>query len=235
MCPQRLERRCTLICPHRLRLALRLGWLLGLHLRHSCRRGDARQPPGAAPKGARSLQYSTQASTYVDPCNLFIKNLDGAISSNDLFDTFKAFGHIVSARVMRDNDGKSREFGFVSFTTPDEAHHALQAMDNAKLGARKITVRLHEPKTMRQEKLAARFAAAHGETSEAADASGSTGNARAAEPTAKADKRQSRSYFQAGVPADANGLGGRGAAALAHGCPCATSCSRASSRAACRS
>ncbi len=161
---------------------------------------------GAAPKGARSLQYSNQASTYVDPCNLFIKNLDGAISSNDLFDTFKAFGHIVSARVMRDNDGKSREFGFVSFTTPDEAHHALQAMDNAKLGARKITVRLHEPKTMRQEKLAARFAAAHGETSEAADASGSTGNARAAEPTAKADKRQSRSYFQAGVPADANGL-----------------------------
>ncbi|KAI3485257.1 hypothetical protein L1887_51542 [Cichorium endivia] len=133
---------------------------------------------------------------------------------------------------MRDNDGKSREFGFVSFTTPDEAHHALQAMDNAKLGARKITVRLHEPKTMRQEKLAARFAAAHGETSEAADASGSTGNARAAEPTAKADKRQSRSYFQAGVPADANGLAGRGAAALAHGGSCATSCSRASSRAA---
>lgn len=160
----------------------------------------------AAPKGARSLQYSNQASTYVDPCNLFIKNLDGAISSNDLFDTFKAFGHIVSARVMRDNDGKSREFGFVSFTTPDEAHHALQAMDNAKLGARKITVRLHEPKTMRQEKLAARFAAAHGETNEAADASGSAANARAAEPTARADKRQSRSYFQAGVPADANGL-----------------------------
>ncbi|SPO26791.1 related to polyadenylate-binding protein 3 [Ustilago trichophora] len=158
----------------------------------------------AAQKGSRgSLQYSSQASTYVDPCNLFIKNLDAEINSNDLFDTFKAFGHIVSARVMRDNDGKSREFGFVSFTTPDEARQALQAMDNAKIGSKKITVRLHEPKTMRQEKLAARFNAVNAEGS---DASTASTNGAANPSTSKADKRQSRSYFKAGVPSDANGL-----------------------------
>lgn len=160
----------------------------------------------AAQKGTRGpLQYSSQASTYVDPCNLFIKNLDADINSNDLYDTFKTFGHIVSARVMRDNDGRSREFGFVSFTTPDEARQALQAMDNAKLGSKKVTVRLHEPKTLRQEKLAARFGAANGESSEAGASVDAT-NGRASGPASKADKRQSRSYFKAGVPADANGL-----------------------------
>lgn len=153
-----------------------------------------------AQKGARvPLQYSSQASTYVDPCNLFIKNLDPNMESNDLFDTFKRFGHIVSARVMRDDNGKSREFGFVSFTTPDEAQQALQAMDNAKLGTKKIIVRLHEPKTMRQEKLAARYNAANADNSDMSSNSPPT-EAR------KADKRQSRSYFKAGVPSDASGL-----------------------------
>ncbi|CDR88537.1 related to polyadenylate-binding protein 3 [Sporisorium scitamineum] len=165
---------------------------------------DPRTP---AQKSARGqLQYSSQASTYVDPCNLFIKNLDADIESKDLFDTFKAFGHIVSARVMRDNDGKSREFGFVSFKVAEDATQALQAMDNAKLGSKKITVRLHEPKTMRQEKLAARFNAANAESNDAASA-GSSADARdPSETNRRADKRQSRSYFKAGVPADANGL-----------------------------
>ncbi|SPC64204.1 related to polyadenylate-binding protein 3 [Ustilago sp. UG-2017b] len=153
-----------------------------------------------------TLQYSSQASTYVDPCNLFIKNLDSEIESNGLFDTFKAFGHIVSARVMRDNDGKSREFGFVSFTTPEEARQALTAMDGAKLGSKKITVRLHEPKTMRQEKLAARFAGANGEGADAGPGAAASGASPSNGSTSKADKRQSRSYFKAGVPADANGL-----------------------------
>ncbi|SNX84914.1 related to polyadenylate-binding protein 3 [Melanopsichium pennsylvanicum] len=160
----------------------------------------------AAQKASRGpLAYSNQASTYVDPCNLFIKSLDAELNSNDLFDTFKTFGHIVSARVMRDNDGKSREFGFVSFTSPDEARNALQAMDNAKIGSKKITVRLHEPKTMRQEKLAARFNAINAEGQDAGAASAAT-NGGASQSTSKADKRQSRSYFKAGVPSDANGL-----------------------------
>lgn len=166
---------------------------------------DTRTAATAKKNTRGPLQYSDQAATYVDPCNLFIKNLDSEYKSNDLFDTFKPFGQIVSARVMRDNDGKSREFGFVSFTTPDEARLALEAMDNAKLGSKKVTVRLHEPKTMRQEKLAARFSAANGEGAEPSPAGSATSDV-AGETTSKADKRQSRSYFKAGVPADANGL-----------------------------
>lgn len=104
-----------------------------------------------------NLQYSSSAATYIDPCNLFCKNLCPSLDSNDLFSLFKPYGRIVSARVMRDEHGKSREFGFVSFTTPEDAAKALHSVNGKQIGTKVIYVRLHEPKKMRQEKLAKRF------------------------------------------------------------------------------
>ncbi|KAJ9477815.1 putative Polyadenylate-binding protein, cytoplasmic and nuclear (putative) [Pseudozyma hubeiensis] len=155
----------------------------------------------AAPKASRApLQYSSQAATYVDPCNLFIKNLDAELESSDLFDNFKKFGHIVSARVMRDHDGKSREFGFVSFTAPDEARQALKAMDNAKIRTKKITVRLHEPKTMRQEKLNARFNAANIESADAGTIAPPADAPNAGETQAQTDNAQAPKSKSAEAP-----------------------------------
>lgn len=100
---------------------------------------------------------SNSHSGLIDPCNLFCKNLDPSIDSNELFNQFRRFGQIVSARVMRNEGGHSRGFGFVSFQTPDQAASALQAMNGVVLGSKQIVVRLHEPKQLRQEKLAHRF------------------------------------------------------------------------------
>ncbi|KAN0059848.1 hypothetical protein ACQY0O_008422 [Thecaphora frezii] len=163
------------------------------------------------PVPGSNLQYSAAAATYIDPCNLFCKNLDPAIDSNELFSAFKSFGKIVSARVMRDNDGKSREFGFVSFTTAEEAGRALRSMNNAVLGSKQITVRLHEPKKLRQEKLAAKFADI-GSTSDGGMRSPSINggdgfhhNSGIASPEEKQDRRMSNSYYKAAL---ANSDGG---------------------------
>jgi len=89
----------------------------------------------------------------VDPCNLFIKNLDANISSSDLFNHFRKFGRIISARVMRDQEtGNSKGFGFVSYTNPEEAERAKSSMNNKTLGSKQIVVRLHEPKKLRETK-----------------------------------------------------------------------------------
>ncbi|GJE96544.1 polyadenylate binding protein [Phanerochaete sordida] len=96
-------------------------------------------------------------SGLIDPCNLFIKNLDTSIDSNGLFSHFRQFGQIVSARVMRNEGGDSRGFGFVSYQSPDQASHAMHSMNGVVLGTKQLVVRLHEPKQLRQEKLAARF------------------------------------------------------------------------------
>ncbi|QRW05487.1 RNA recognition motif protein [Ceratobasidium sp. AG-Ba] len=136
-----------------------------------------RTPPHQSPHSPRSppagpfihgpgqqVQYapsigpgSGSHSGLIDPCNLFIKNLDPEIDSNKLFTHFKQFGQIVSARVMRNDAGQSRGFGFVSFQTPEQANAALQAMNGVFLGSKQIAVRLHEPKQLRQEKLQQRF------------------------------------------------------------------------------
>ncbi|KAM5533758.1 hypothetical protein V8D89_012533 [Ganoderma adspersum] len=105
---------------------------------------------------------STSHSGLIDPCNLFIKNLDTSIDSNGLFTHFRQFGQIVSARVMRNEQGESRGFGFVSYQTPDQASAAMNAMNGATLGAKQLVVRLHEPKQLRQEKLAQRFGGHNG-------------------------------------------------------------------------
>jgi polyadenylate-binding protein len=73
--------------------------------------GPGQQVQFAPPSGPGS----TSASGLIDPCNLFCKNLDLDIDSNALFAHFRRFGQIVSARVMRNEHGISRGFGFVSF------------------------------------------------------------------------------------------------------------------------
>ncbi|TBU60413.1 hypothetical protein BD310DRAFT_815285 [Dichomitus squalens] len=105
---------------------------------------------------------STSHSGLIDPCNLFIKNLDTSIDSNGLFSHFRQFGQIVSARVMRNEQGESRGFGFVSYQTPDQAAAAMNAMNGVTLGTKQLVVRLHEPKQLRQEKLAQRFGGHNG-------------------------------------------------------------------------
>ncbi|KAI0689934.1 hypothetical protein C8T65DRAFT_745977 [Cerioporus squamosus] len=105
---------------------------------------------------------STSHSGLIDPCNLFIKNLDTSIDSNGLFSHFRQYGQIVSARVMRNEQGESRGFGFVSYQTPDQAAAAMNAMNGVTIGSKQLVVRLHEPKQLRQEKLAQRFSGHNG-------------------------------------------------------------------------
>lgn len=150
-----------------------------------------------------NLQYSASAATYIDPCNLFCKNLDPSLDSNDLFTMFKAFGRIVSARVMRDDQGASREFGFVSYTSPEDAAKALNAMNNTLQGSKLMTVRLHEPKRVRQDKLSHKFGSQYRNPSASPHLSdeGSPASTPGSRSPAmeKREKRGSNSYFKAAI------------------------------------
>lgn len=96
----------------------------------------------------------------VDHSNLHIKNLDPSITSSDLFHAFRHFGHIVSAHVMRNEQTKqSKEFGFVSYSDPNDASKALAAMDGSAVTGKSgvsctIKVNFHEPKRFRESRLA---------------------------------------------------------------------------------
>jgi len=89
----------------------------------------------------------------VDFKNLYIKNLDIGIKSADLFNLFKGFGHVVSARVMSNPaTGFSKGYGFVSYTSPVSASAALHDMNGRMIGSKALIVAFHEPKKPKLDK-----------------------------------------------------------------------------------
>jgi len=87
--------------------------------------------------------------------NLYIKNLEDEITEERLKKEFSQFGTIKSARIMVDEKGNSRGFGFVCYSTPEEAQRAINEMNTRILqGCTKpLYVALHEPKEVRRHKL----------------------------------------------------------------------------------
>jgi polyadenylate-binding protein len=60
--------------------------------------------------------------------NLYVKHLDEAVTEAELRELFARFGTITSLKIMQDNNGQSRGFGFVCFSSPDEANQAISEL-----------------------------------------------------------------------------------------------------------
>jgi len=91
--------------------------------------------------------------------NLYVKNLDDEIDDTKLRSVFDQFGTITSAKVMNDTKGNSRGFGFVCFTTPEEATKAVTEMNGKMVGNKPLYVGLAQRKDQRKVQLEQQFAA----------------------------------------------------------------------------
>lgn len=81
---------------------------------------------------------------------LFIGNLDYTVTSDDLRDAFSKFGTVVDAVVITDRETKrSRGFGFVEFSSEEEAKKAIEGMNQQELKGRKINVNEAKPQENR--------------------------------------------------------------------------------------
>jgi len=84
--------------------------------------------------------------------NLYVKNLDETIDDEQLRQAFATIGTITSAKVMR--EGKSTKgFGFVCFSTPEEATKAVTEMNGKLLANKPIYVALAQRKDQRRAQL----------------------------------------------------------------------------------
>lgn len=72
---------------------------------------------------------------------LFIGGISWNLNSQDLQDAFAEFGEVVSAHIVTDREtGRSRGFGFVEFTSVEEAVAAQAEMDGKELDGRAVKV-----------------------------------------------------------------------------------------------
>jgi len=94
--------------------------------------------------------------------NLYVKNLDDSVDDERLKQEFSQFGTITSARIMRDDAGASRGFGFICFSQAEEATKAVTDMSGKMLAGKPIYVALAQRKEVRQAQLNAAHAARTG-------------------------------------------------------------------------
>lgn len=82
--------------------------------------------------------------------NIYVGNLPFRTNSEDLAAEFRRFGEVDSAQVIMDRDtGRSRGFGFVEMPNDEEARRAIEEMDGADMGGRRINVNEARPRTER--------------------------------------------------------------------------------------
>ncbi|KAI6173498.1 hypothetical protein M3Y98_01087900 [Aphelenchoides besseyi] len=89
--------------------------------------------------------------------NLYVKNLDDSVDSEELRRNFEQHGAIASAKVMLDDSGRSKGFGFVCFEKPDDATKAVVEMNNRMLACKPLYVALAQRKEDRKAQLASQY------------------------------------------------------------------------------
>uniref|UniRef100_A0A915N9M3 Polyadenylate-binding protein n=1 Tax=Meloidogyne javanica TaxID=6303 RepID=A0A915N9M3_MELJA len=109
------------------------------------------------PRSQREKQIGDAASRFT---NVYVKNFGDAINSDKLHEIFSAFGEIISAKSMEDNDGKPKGFGFVAFKDHESAARSVEEMNEKDVPGRAdlhFTVCRAQKKSERQSELKRRY------------------------------------------------------------------------------
>ncbi|XP_028926718.1 polyadenylate-binding protein 1-like isoform X2 [Ornithorhynchus anatinus] len=97
--------------------------------------------------GARALEFT----------NVYIKNFGEDVDDSHLKEIFGQFGKTLSVKVMVDEVGNSRGFGFVNFEKHEEAQKAVTSMNGKELNGRVLYVGRAQKRTERQSELKRKF------------------------------------------------------------------------------
>lgn len=89
--------------------------------------------------------------------NVYVKNLSESTTDEDLENIFKEYGSTNSAKVMKDENGKSKGFGFVNFDDSAAAATAVEKLNGSQHGDRVWYVGRAQKKAEREAELRAKY------------------------------------------------------------------------------
>ncbi|HUT66434.1 MAG TPA: RNA-binding protein [Spirochaetota bacterium] len=79
--------------------------------------------------------------------NIYVGNMSGDITEEDLREAFGAYGQVSSAKVIKDKySDVSRGFGFVEMPAKAEAESAISGMNGTELKGQTLTVNEARPR-----------------------------------------------------------------------------------------
>jgi polyadenylate-binding protein len=89
--------------------------------------------------------------------NVFVKNLAGETTKEQLDAFFGKFGTVTSSMVTPTKDDASKAFGFVNYAAPEEAAAAIEQANGAELNGKKLFVSRAQKREEREKELRDRF------------------------------------------------------------------------------
>ncbi|KAM5135690.1 embryonic polyadenylate-binding protein isoform 2-T3 [Mantella aurantiaca] len=102
----------------------------------------------------REMEYGSKLMEFT---NVYIKNFGEDMTDEKLKELFSAFGNTLSVKVMVDDSGRSRGFGFVNFGNHEEAQKAVTEMNGKEINGRMVYVGRAQKRIERQTELKRRF------------------------------------------------------------------------------
>ncbi|KAF2289818.1 hypothetical protein GH714_038797 [Hevea brasiliensis] len=90
--------------------------------------------------------------------NVYVKNIDDDVTDEGLKEHFSQCGTITSAKLMRDDKGRSKGFGFVCFSSPEEATKAVNTFHGYMFHRKPLYVAIAQRKEDRQAQLQLQYA-----------------------------------------------------------------------------
>ena len=113
---------------------------------------DPRRPPARRPPPRRRALALTRRRAAppraANPSKTFLGGLNYDTTEEGLRQYFESkYGHVADAHVVRERDTqRSRGFGFVTFSSSNEAQAAIQALDGTDHDGRQLRVNVSEPR-----------------------------------------------------------------------------------------
>ncbi|SNX85989.1 probable PAB1 - mRNA polyadenylate-binding protein [Melanopsichium pennsylvanicum] len=95
--------------------------------------------------------------------NVYCKNVDPEVTDDEFEKLFTKYGSITSCVLQRDEDGKSKGFGFINFENHDEAQTAVDELHDSDFKGQKLFVARAQKKSEREEELRRSYEAAKNE------------------------------------------------------------------------
>lgn len=106
------------------------------------------------PRKDREKEIGEKAKRFT---NVYIKNFPDSINEDKLRELFESFGKITSYKVMNDDTGKSRCFGFVAFEDAEAAEEAVNQLNGKEFDGKPVYVGRAQKKNERQQELRRKF------------------------------------------------------------------------------